>query len=58
MLPNAVDVSCFTPAEAPVAGGAGPVLLLGGDQTQAYRLELALRTLAVVAGDFRRRGCW
>jgi glycosyltransferase involved in cell wall biosynthesis len=26
--------------------GNGPVLLLGGDQTQAYRLELALRTLA------------
>jgi glycosyltransferase involved in cell wall biosynthesis len=44
---NAVDVSQFTPADAPPAGG--PVLLLGGDQTQEYRLELALRTLAALA---------
>jgi len=35
----------FTPEEPP---GGGPVLLLGGDQTQAYRLELALRTLAAL----------
>ncbi len=48
VLRNAVDVNHFTPAaHAPTAG---PVLLLGGDQTQAYRLELALRTLAVVLG--------
>jgi glycosyltransferase involved in cell wall biosynthesis len=46
ILPNAVDVERFTPADAP--SGDGPVLLLGGDQTQAYRLELALRTLAAV----------
>jgi glycosyltransferase involved in cell wall biosynthesis len=46
ILPNAVDVTCFTPAATPPAGG--PVLLLGGDQTQAYRLELALRTLAAL----------
>jgi glycosyltransferase involved in cell wall biosynthesis len=46
ILPNAVDVRHFTPAEAPPEGG--PVLLLGGDQTQAYRLELALRTLAAL----------
>ncbi len=46
VLPNAVDVEHFTPAERPPAGG--PVLLLGGDQTQAYRLELALRTLAAL----------
>lgn len=46
ILHNAVDVSRFTPADAPPAGG--PVLLLGGDQTQAYRLELALRTLAAL----------
>ena len=44
VLPNAVDVNAFLPAESPPADG--PVLLLGGDQTQAYRLELALRTLA------------
>jgi glycosyltransferase involved in cell wall biosynthesis len=44
VLPNAVDVELFTPAETPPADG--PVLLLGGDQTQAYRVELALRTLA------------
>jgi glycosyltransferase involved in cell wall biosynthesis len=44
VLYNAVDVDRFTPADAPP--GDGPVLLLGGDQTQAYRLEVALRTLA------------
>jgi glycosyltransferase involved in cell wall biosynthesis len=46
ILHNAVDTSRFTPAETPPSGG--PVLLLGGDQTQAYRLELALRTLAAL----------
>jgi glycosyltransferase involved in cell wall biosynthesis len=46
VLRNAVDVSHFTPAAAVPAGG--PVLLLGGDQTQAYRLELALHTLAAL----------
>jgi glycosyltransferase involved in cell wall biosynthesis len=46
VLPNAVDVQRFAPAESPPAGG--PVLLLGGDQTQAYRLELGLRTLAAL----------
>lgn len=43
VLYNAVDVDHFRPAEAPPSDG--PVLLLGGDQYQAYRLELALRTL-------------
>jgi glycosyltransferase involved in cell wall biosynthesis len=47
VLPNAVDVGRFTPAATSPA--EGPVLLLGGDQTQSYRLELALRTLAVLA---------
>jgi glycosyltransferase involved in cell wall biosynthesis len=46
VLYNAVDVDRFTPASSPPAGD--PVLLLGGDQTQAYRLELALRTLALL----------
>ena len=46
ILYNAVDVEHFTPAGEPPPGG--PVLLLGGDQTQAYRLELALRTFAEV----------
>jgi glycosyltransferase involved in cell wall biosynthesis len=46
ILYNAVDVDRFTPAPAPPDDG--PVLLLGGDQTQAYRLELALRTFACV----------
>jgi glycosyltransferase involved in cell wall biosynthesis len=41
---NAVDVDHFMPGDAPP--GDAPVLLLGGDQTQAYRLEVALRTLA------------
>jgi glycosyltransferase involved in cell wall biosynthesis len=44
ILPNAVDVERFAPASAPP--DEGPVLLLGGDQTQAYRLELGIRTLA------------
>ena len=46
ILPNAVDVDLFTPA--PTRPQAGPVLILGGDQTQEYRLELALRTFAAV----------
>jgi glycosyltransferase involved in cell wall biosynthesis len=44
ILHNAVDVAQFTPPPEPPGGG--PVLLLGGDQTQVYRLEVALRTLA------------
>ena len=44
VLYNAVDVDHFTPAAS--APPDGPVLVLGGDQTQAYRFELALRTLA------------
>jgi len=46
ILPNAVDAEHFSPADTPPTGG--PVLLLGGDQTQAYRIELALRTLAAL----------
>jgi glycosyltransferase involved in cell wall biosynthesis len=46
ILSNAVDVRLFSPAERPPVNG--PVLLLGGDQTQAYRFELALRTLAAL----------
>ena len=46
VLYNAVDVEQFTPAEA--LPGDGPVLLLGGDQTQEYRVELGLRTLAAL----------
>ncbi len=49
VLPNAVDVGLFTPAPRPPSDG--PVLLLGGDQTQEYRLELALRTLAALVPD-------
>jgi glycosyltransferase involved in cell wall biosynthesis len=45
ILPNAVDTDEFTPGEPPAGG---PVLLLGGDQTQAYRLETALATLALL----------
>jgi glycosyltransferase involved in cell wall biosynthesis len=46
VLHNAVDVERFAPAARPPEGG--PVLLLGGDQTQVYRLELGLRTLAAL----------
>jgi len=50
VLHNAVDIDYFTPAERSPDGG--PVLLLGGDQTQAYRVELALRTFALVVAAF------
>ena len=46
ILYNAVDVHRFTPA--PHVPPGGPVLLLAGDQTQPYRLELAVRTFARV----------
>jgi len=46
ILPNAVDVNAFRPAE--IRPPDGPVLVLGGDQTQEYRLEVALRAFAVV----------
>lgn len=46
ILYNAVDVDHFRPPASPPDDG--PVLLLGGDQTQAYRLELALETFALV----------
>jgi glycosyltransferase involved in cell wall biosynthesis len=45
VLYNAVDVDHFAPGEPPPGP---PTLLLGGDQTQAYRLEVALRTLALL----------
>ena len=48
ILYNAVDTSIFTPAES----NPDPnhlVLLLGGTQYQYYRLESALRTLAILA---------
>ena len=44
ILHNAVDVDHFSPAQH--SPPDGPIVLLGGDQTQAYRLELAVRTLA------------
>jgi glycosyltransferase involved in cell wall biosynthesis len=47
ILHNVVDTQLFTPADRPPDGG--PILLLGGDQTQVYRLEVALETLADVA---------
>ena len=46
VLHNAVDIRHFTPAEQPPEDG--PVLLLGGDQYQAYRLQLGLETLAAL----------
>ena len=49
VLPNAVDTTVFTPAAGPPPGG--PVLLLAGDQTEAYRVETALRALSLVAPE-------
>jgi glycosyltransferase involved in cell wall biosynthesis len=48
ILPNAVDVERFTPGPPPTGG---PVVLLGGDQTQAYRLELGLKTFRLVLDE-------
>lgn len=48
LLYNAVDTGEFTPAERPAENA--PVLLLAGDQSQAYRLDTALETLAHVPG--------
>ena len=48
ILPNAVDVDRFTPGVAPAGG---PVVLLGGDQTQGYRLELALEVFRHVLDE-------
>ncbi len=50
VLHNAVDAGRFTPAEHLPEGG--PILLLGGDQTQAYRVELALQTLAALLPSY------
>lgn len=50
VLPNAVDVDHFTPAQR--VPEEGPILLLGGDQTQQYRLDVALRTLAAVLRSY------
>ena len=44
VLHNAADTTHFKPPVAAPVGG--PIVLLGGDQTQAYRFELALRVLA------------
>ena len=41
-----VDTDEFAPAEQPPEGD--PLLLLAGDQSQAYRLETALETLAML----------
>ena len=50
--------STSTASRRPPAPPAdGPVLLLGGDQTQAYRLELALRTFAASSRSSRTRAC-
>lgn len=49
ILYNAVDTALFTPAPEPP--GDGPVLVLGGSQYQWYRVEAALRTLALVARE-------
>lgn len=51
VLPNAVDVDSFFPVAGKAADDRGPVLLLGGDQSQPYRLELALATLAALVPD-------
>lgn len=46
ILPNAVDVETFRPAVTAPVGD--PVVVLGGDQYQPYKLELGLRALAAL----------
>ena len=46
VLYNAVDIDHFSPADEPPP--SGPVVLLGGDQYQPYKLELGLRAFAVL----------
>jgi len=46
VLHNAVDTNEFTPAPELPAGK--PVLLLAGDQSQEYRLRVALQTIALL----------
>jgi glycosyltransferase involved in cell wall biosynthesis len=50
VLPNPVDTRRFTPAPRPERP---PTLLLGGNQYQRYRLEVALRTLALLPPEWR-----
>ena len=50
VLYNAVDVETFTPA--PEAPAGDPVLLLGGDQYESYKLELGLRTFVAIRSDY------
>jgi glycosyltransferase involved in cell wall biosynthesis len=45
ILYNAVDTGAFTPGAVPAGD---PVLLLGGDQTQVYRLRVGLETLVLL----------
>jgi glycosyltransferase involved in cell wall biosynthesis len=46
VLHNAVDTRTFVPLDRPPGGT--PVLLLAGDQSQSYRLTVALDTLALL----------
>jgi glycosyltransferase involved in cell wall biosynthesis len=50
ILYNPVDTARFTPADEPPER---PTLLLGGNRSQPYRLEIALRTLALLPGEWR-----
>lgn len=50
VLHNPVDTERFTPAESPPER---PTLLLGGNLAQPYRLEVSLRTLALLPEEWR-----
>jgi glycosyltransferase involved in cell wall biosynthesis len=50
VLPNPVDTRRFTPVARP---DRPPILLLGGNQYQRYRLEVALETLALLPPEWR-----
>jgi glycosyltransferase involved in cell wall biosynthesis len=50
VLHNPVDTARFTPTEAPPKR---PTLLLGGNRTQAYRFETALRTLTLLPEEWQ-----
>jgi glycosyltransferase involved in cell wall biosynthesis len=50
VLHNPVDTERFVPADEPPER---PTLLLGGNQSQPYRLETALRTLALLPEEWQ-----
>ena len=56
VLHNPVDSTVFTPAEAPPQGG--PILLLAGTHQFQYRVDTAVKTLALAAKSLPDARLW